>query len=85
MEEYRKRVDYLYSVCKKNGMEIDQANRNPSRLSRLPGVYRNGNKQFIIAENLGAKSFGEWKEWVEAANDELPDFETIQDVAVDLP
>lgn len=85
MEEYRKRVDYLYSVCKKNGMEIDQANRNPSRLSRMPGVYRNGRKQFIIAENLGAKSFGEWKEWVEAANDELPDFETIEDVAVDLP
>lgn len=85
MEEYRKRVDYLYSVCKKNGMEIDQANRNPSRLSRLPGVYRNGRKQFIIAENIGAKSFSEWQEWVEAANDELPDFETIEDVAVDLP
>ena len=79
MDEYRKRVDYLYTICKKNGMEIDQANRNPSRLSRLPGVYRNGRKQFIIAENLGCKTFSEWQEWVEAANDELPDFEVIDD------
>ena len=30
-EEYRKRVNYLYEICKKNGLEIDQQNRN------LPG------------------------------------------------
>ena len=30
-EEYRKRVDYLYNVCKQNGLEIDKQNRNPSR------------------------------------------------------
>lgn len=34
--EYRKRVDYLYDVCKKNGLEPDRQNRNPSRLSRMP-------------------------------------------------
>ena len=32
-EEYRKRVNYLYEICKKNGLEIDQQNRNPSRLA----------------------------------------------------
>ena len=80
MEEYRKRVDYLYNVCRKNGMEIDQANRNPSRLSRMPGVYRNGRKQFIIAENIGCKTFGEWQEWVEAANDDLPDAVHFEDL-----
>lgn len=80
MEEYRKRVDYLYNVCKKNGMEIDQANRNPSRLSRMPGVVRNGRKQFIVAENIGAKTFSEWQEWVEAANDELPDAVHFEDL-----
>ena len=37
-EEYRKRVDYLYSVLKKNGMDVDTQNKNPSRLSRMPGV-----------------------------------------------
>lgn len=35
-DEYRKRVDYLYNVCKKNGLSIDNQNRNPSRLSRMP-------------------------------------------------
>lgn len=35
-DEYRKRVDYLYNVCKKNGLNIDNQNRNPSRLSRMP-------------------------------------------------
>lgn len=35
-QEYRKRVDYIYQVCKKNGLDIDTQNRNPSRLSRMP-------------------------------------------------
>ena len=52
-DEYRKRVDYLYSVCKKNGLQIDKQCRNPSRLSRMPGVMRNGKKQFIIDRNIG--------------------------------
>ena len=47
-EEYRQRVDYLYKVCKKNGLEIDTQNKNPSRLSRMPGVIRRGHKQFLM-------------------------------------
>ena len=38
--EYRTRVDYLYSICKKNGLAVDSQNKNPSRLSRMPGVIR---------------------------------------------
>ncbi|MBR1723802.1 MAG: PriCT-2 domain-containing protein [Ruminococcus sp.] len=40
-EEYRRRVDYLYKVCAANGLDIEKQNRNPSRLSRMPGVIRN--------------------------------------------
>lgn len=80
IEEYRKRVDYLYSVCRKNGFDVDIQNKNPSRLSRLPGVYRNGKKQFIVAENIGCGTFHEWKDWVEAASDDLPDFDAIEDI-----
>ena len=47
MREYRKRVDYLYNICKKNGLDVDTQNRNPSRLSRMPGVIRN-----VSAENV---------------------------------
>ena len=65
-DEYRKRVDYLYKVCKENGLDIDKANKNPSRLSRLPGIERNGKKQFIIDTNIGKESFSEWKDWIES-------------------
>lgn len=69
--EYRKRVDYLYDVCKKNGLEIDSQNRNPSRLSRMPGVVRGDKKQFLIDTNIGMKSWEEWHEWIEGVNDEV--------------
>ena len=84
-DEYRKRVDYLYEVCRKNGLEIDRQNRNPSRLSRMPGVMRNGNKQFLIDTNLGKATWTEWKEWIESINDDLPDPESMADVWDNLP
>lgn len=83
--EYRKRVDYLYDICKKNGLEIDQQNRNPSRLSRMPGIIRGKNKQFLIDTNIGKSSWAEWKEWIESVNDDLPDPESLEDVWDNLP
>lgn len=84
-EEYRKRVDYLYAVCRKNGLDIDQQNRNPSRLSRMPGVTRGERKQFLIDTNIGKSNFAEWREWIEAVNDDLPDLESLKDVWNNLP
>ena len=84
-KEYRERVNYLYDVCKKNGMVIDTQNRNPSRLSRMPGCIRGDKKQFIIDTNIGAKSWDEWKEWTEAVNDDLPDMEELAAEWNDLP
>lgn len=76
-DEYRKRVDYLYGVCRKNGLEIDRQNRNPSRLSRMPGVIRNGKKQYIIDTNIGRDNFTDWQEWIESINDDMPDTENL--------
>ncbi|MHC1758298.1 MAG: AAA family ATPase [Negativicutes bacterium] len=84
-EEYRKRVDFLYTVCKKNGLEIDTQNRNPSRLSRMPGVMRNGHKQFIVDTNLGKSNYNEWKDWIESVNDDLPDPESMASIWDNLP
>ena len=84
-EEYRRRVDYLYKVCKENGLDIDRQNRNPSRLSRMPGVTRNGRKQFIIDRNIGKPSWEEWKDYIESINDDLPDEESLSSVWNDLP
>ena len=83
--EYRKRVDYLYTICKKNGLEVDQQNKNPSRLSRMPGVTRKGKKQFLIDTDIGKASWDEWKEWIESINDDLPDPESLEDYWNNLP
>lgn len=84
-DEYRKRVDYLYTVCKKNGLEIDQQNKNPSRLSRMPGVIRAGRKQFLMETNIGKSNWDEWREWIEAVNDDLPDPEPLESVWNNMP
>lgn len=84
-EEYRKRVDTLYTVCKKNGLEVDSQNRNPSRLSRMPGIVRGEHKQFLMETNIGKPSWTEWTEWMESVNDSLPDPESLASVWDNLP
>lgn len=84
-DEYRKRVDYLYNVCRKNGLKVDSQNRNPSRLSRMPGVMRNGRKQFLVDTNIGKENWQEWQEWIEGINDDLPEPESMESVWDNLP
>ncbi len=76
-EEYRKRVEFLYDFLEKNGVSIDKQNRNPSRLSRMPGVTRNGNRQYLVATNIGRKSWVDWMDFVEGVTDELPDMVSL--------
>lgn len=85
VHEYRKRVDYLYKVCEKNGIKVDTQNRNPSRLSRMPGIFRNGKKQYLVDTNLGKSSWDEWYEWIEGINDDLPEPEPLESVWDNLP
>lgn len=84
-EEYRKRVDFLYKICNKNGLRVDTQNKNPSRLSRMPGITRNGKKQFLIDTNIGKSSWDEWKEWIEGVNDDLPEPENLNSEWDNLP
>lgn len=84
-EEYRRRVDFLYQICQKNGLEPDTQNRNPSRLSRLPGIQRGEQKQFLVDTHIGRQNWQEWREWIEGVNDDLPDFECAADFWDDLP
>ena len=84
-EEYRKRVDFLYDYLEKNGLKVDKQNRNPSRLSRMPGVTRNGKEQTLIATNIGRTSWIDWLDFVEGANDELPGLQNLKDQLLDPP
>ena len=83
--EYRKRVDFLYDNLEKIGLKVDKQNRNPSRLSRMPGVTRNGKEQTLIATNIGRTSWIDWLDFVEGANDELPGLQNLQDQLLNLP
>lgn len=74
--EYRKRVDYLYAACQKNGLTLDQQNRNPSRLSRMPGILRGSQRQTLLETNIGKSCWDEWRDWLEAETDELPETES---------
>lgn len=76
-DEYRKRMEFLYDFLEKNGLTVDKQNRNPSRLSRMPGVTRNGNRQYLAATNIGRKSWVDWMDFVEGVTDELPDMEPL--------
>lgn len=84
-EEYRKRVEFLYDFLAKNGVNIDKQNRNPSRLSRMPGVTRNGNRQYLVATNIGRKSWVDWMDFVEGVSDELPDMVSLDMYKDNLP
>lgn len=79
-EEYRERVDYLYEICRKNGLKVDGANRNASRLSRLPGVLRGAGRQYLIDCQVTPASFEEWSEWLEKETDNLPDIINVDTV-----
>ena len=83
--EYRRRVDYLYSACQKNGLTIDQQNRNPSRLSRMPGILRGDKRQVLLETNIGKSCWDEWRDWLEAETDELPEAESLADDWESLP
>lgn len=84
-EEYRKRVDFLYDFLGKNELRVDKQNRNPSRLSRMPGITRCGKEQTLIATNIGRKSWIDWLDFVEGANDELPGLQNLKEQLVNLP
>lgn len=84
-KEYQRRVQFIYEICEKNGFKADTQNKNPSRLSRMPGEYRGDKKQFLIATNIGHGSYKEWLEYVEEAADDLPPFTDLEEVFSNPP
>lgn len=65
---YRERVNRLFEVLNERGYEVDEQCRNPSRLSRLPGILRGNRRQFLVGTNRGAASWGEWEDYIERRN-----------------
>lgn len=72
LSEYNDRVDFLYATLEENGFKPDGALRAPNVLVRMPGTLREGKQQYLIGLNEGAKSFEEWREWVDYCLDGNP-------------
>jgi len=76
---YRERVDFLFQVLDRNGFKVDRQCRNPSRLSRMPGLPRKGQKQYLVSEKAGASDWAAWENFIKADTDPLPNIRSIAD------
>lgn len=65
---FRSRVDTLFEVCRYNGLVVDEKNKNPSRLSRMPGVKRGDQDQYLVEVGGETASWFEWLEVVKRLN-----------------
>lgn len=70
-EEYRDRVRWLYKTLEEHDFPVDPSNKNPSRMSRLPGIVRGKSIQHLVEVNTGFKSFIAFKEYIETGNENL--------------
>ena len=85
--EYAQRVEQLYSILERNGHAPDRQNRNPNRLCRLPGVWRQGKPQYLVATDIG---MGSWQEWYDAMTRQeeastLPPIRSLRSLMADPP
>ena len=70
-------MTFLYDFLASRGVKVDTQNRNPSRLSRMPGVTRNGQVQKLLGVNIGRTSWLDWMDYVDGETDELPPMRTL--------
>lgn len=84
-QQYRQRVNDLYEYATKAGFKPDPQDKNASRLSRLPGAKRGERYQYIVARNIGEKSYAEWEKWRQDQADDLPPDMSLADAWNDPP
>jgi hypothetical protein len=65
-KEWEARRDLIYNLIP----GIDPKNKNPARFSRLPGAFRNGSPQRLIATQIGPESWSDWLSDRETADDQ---------------
>ena len=80
--EYKQRVQALYEYCRQSGFSCDEQNRNPSRLSRLPGFQRGDGWQRLVQVGPGdaPATWDEWQDWVAEEASGLPEIVSLSSV-----
>lgn len=82
--EFKQRTSFLFDYLSQRHFQIDTANKNPSRLSRLPGAMRAGNLQRLLGTNLGCSSWEDWLDFIHGVDDDLPEIVAFSDM-IDNP
>lgn len=79
--EYDRRVrEVLYPFLQKYGFRQDDANKNCSRFTRLPGVKRGSKEQLLIGLASGPDSWEDWDYWREEIEMGLPPLDDASDI-----
>lgn len=83
-EEWKVRRQQVFDYL--SDYEPDEMTKNPSRWSRLGGVFRGENEQRIVALNVGVESWDAWLSYLESSEvpqevsvDELMQYDTDND------
>jgi len=79
-QEYDQRAKFLFDHLSKHSFVVDNANKNPARLSRLPGAMRDGKLQKLLATNIGCSSWAEWIDYINGVDDNLPEIKSAHDM-----
>jgi len=51
----------------------------------MPGVTRNGNRQYLVGTNIGRKNWLDWMDFAEGVQDELPGIVDLSEMFADPP
>lgn len=85
-QEYRERIELLYNLLDDYGFIVDRQNKNPNRMSRMPGVLRGGKSQNIVAFEIGEKNWTDWESNVYLSSIDMPNIECTEDVrGIEIP
>lgn len=85
LDEFRERVRYLYKICANYGLILDENNKNPSRMSRLPGAERNGYIQRLIDMDVGCESWEDWISYIHKRETGLPRMKGLDELIHNPP
>ena len=83
--QYQERVDYLYTVCRQRGLVVDTQDKNPARLSRMPGFRRGDRWQYIVGRDMGLSDWVEWNHYIEDEMVEPLKVDNFADIEKDPP
>ena len=69
-EQFKERYDFLLDTLTSHGYLMDDQNRDVNKLTRMPGVQRGDQVQFLLGVNLGMPSWDEWVSYIEKLRQE---------------